>query len=124
MSQDEALVIAAWHYEPPYSFYDWTADADDLAELLGKETREGKYFSALGADDELVGWFSFSCEGDCVDFGLGLRPDLTGRGWGWRTSQLGSCSLDSGSSRVGFDCRSRPSTSVPSASTSGLVSRR
>jgi [ribosomal protein S18]-alanine N-acetyltransferase len=82
MSQREALVVAAWHYEPPYSFYDWTADADDLAELLGKETREGKYFSAIGADGELVGWFAFSCEGDCVEFGLGLRPDLTGRGLG------------------------------------------
>jgi ribosomal-protein-alanine N-acetyltransferase len=82
MSQHEALVIAAWRYEPPYSFYDWTADADDLAELLGKETREGKYFSALRADDELVGWFGFSREGGCVDLGLGLRPDLTGRGLG------------------------------------------
>ena len=89
MSQDEALVIAAWHYEPPYSFYDWTADADDLAELLGKETREGKYFSALGADDELVGWFSFLSEGDCVEFGLGLRPDLTGRGLGLAYLQAG-----------------------------------
>jgi [ribosomal protein S18]-alanine N-acetyltransferase len=82
MSQHEAVVIAAWQYQPPYSFYDWTADADDLAELLGKETREGKYFSAFGADEELVGWFAFSREGDCVEFGLGLRPDLTGRGFG------------------------------------------
>src|SRR4029450_10699648 len=77
-----ALVVAAWQYEPPYSFYDWTADADDLAELLGKETREGKYFSAVGADEGLVGWFAFSSEGDCVCVGLGLRPDLTGRGLG------------------------------------------
>jgi ribosomal-protein-alanine N-acetyltransferase len=82
MSPHEALVVAAWQYEPPYSFYDWTADADDLAELLGKETREGKYFSAVGADEELVGWFAFSYEGDCVGVGLGLRPDLTGRGLG------------------------------------------
>jgi [ribosomal protein S18]-alanine N-acetyltransferase len=89
MSQPEALVIAAWHYEPPYSFYDWTADADDLAELLGKEAREGKYFSAAGADEELVGWFAFSCEADCVDFGLGLRPDLTGRGFGLAYLQAG-----------------------------------
>jgi [ribosomal protein S18]-alanine N-acetyltransferase len=89
MSQHEALVVAAWHYEPPYSFYDWTADADDLAELLGKETREGKYFSALGADGELVGWFSFLSEGDCVEFGLGLRPDLTGQGLGLAYLQAG-----------------------------------
>jgi ribosomal-protein-alanine N-acetyltransferase len=82
MSRREAVVVAAWRYEPPYSFYDWTADADDLAELLGEDTREGKYFSAFDADEELVGWFAFSCEGDCVALGLGLRPDLTGRGFG------------------------------------------
>jgi [ribosomal protein S18]-alanine N-acetyltransferase len=89
MSQGEALVVAVWQYEPPYSFYDWTADADDLAELLGKQTREGKYFSAVGADEELVGWFAFSYEGDCVGIGLGLRPDLTGRGLGLAYLQAG-----------------------------------
>ena len=89
MSQREALVVAAWKYEPPYSFYDWTADADDLAELLGKQTREGKYFSAVGAAEELVGWFAFSHKGDCVDVGLGLRPDLTGRGLGLAYLQAG-----------------------------------
>jgi hypothetical protein len=124
MNQRDALVVATWQYEPPYSFYDWTADADDLAELLGKQTREGKYFSAVGADEELVGWFAFSYEVDCVGVGLGLRPDLTGRGWGWRTSKLDSRSRHDGSRQAGFVCQSRPSTSVPSASTSGLVSHR
>jgi [ribosomal protein S18]-alanine N-acetyltransferase len=89
MSQREAVVVAAWQYEPPYSFYDWTADADDLAELLGKQTREGKYFSAVGGDEELVGWFAFSYEGDCVGVGVGLRPDLTGRGLGLAYLQAG-----------------------------------
>jgi [ribosomal protein S18]-alanine N-acetyltransferase len=82
MSQAQAVAIAAWHYEAPYSFYDWTADDDDLAELLSKETREGKYFSAFDANAQLIGWFGFSCDRDCVGFGLGLRPDLTGRGFG------------------------------------------
>jgi ribosomal-protein-alanine N-acetyltransferase len=81
MTQAEAVTIAGWRYDTPYSFYDWTADLDDLAELLGKDTREGKYFSAF-ANAELVGWFGFSETGDVVDFGLGLRPDLTGRGFG------------------------------------------
>jgi len=80
-SQDEAQEIAAWHYEPPYSFYDASADADDLALLLGVETREGRYFSAF-ADDELVGFFEFQSDGGDVVIGLGLRPDLTGRGLG------------------------------------------
>jgi len=89
MSQREALVVAAWKYEPPYSFYDWTADPDDLAELLGKETRDEKYYSAISAEEELVGWFAFSDEENCVAVGLGLRPDLTGRGLGLAYLQAG-----------------------------------
>ena len=82
MADPEANAIAAWHYNPPYSFYDWTADANDLAELLNEEAREGAYFSALGAQDELVGFFCFKQTGATVEVGLGLRPDLTGRGLG------------------------------------------
>ena len=82
MLEPEARAIAAWHYEPPYSFYDWTADENDLAELLSEEAREGAYFSALGAHDELVGFFGFKQQGATVEIGLGLRPDLTGRGLG------------------------------------------
>ena len=78
----EALAIAAWHYEPPYSFYDARADQDDLALLLAEESRAGTHFSAFGEDGELVGFFSFGVEGDDVVVGLGLRPDLTGRGLG------------------------------------------
>jgi hypothetical protein len=124
MSQHEALVVAAWQYEPPYSFYDWTADADDLAELLGKETREGKYFSAFGVDDELVGWFAFACGGTASSSALGFGLISPDGGWGWPTSRLGSRSLGSGSRRAGFGCRSRPSTSAPSALMSGRGSRR
>jgi hypothetical protein len=124
MSQPEALVIAAWHYEPPYSFYDWTADADDLAELLGKEAREGKYFSAAGADEELVGWSPSHARRTALISASGFGQTSPAGGSGLRTSKLGSRSLNSGSRQVSFGCQSRPSTSVPSASTSRLVSRR
>ena len=82
MAEPEARAIAAWHYEPPYAFYDWTADENDLAELLSEEARQGAYFSALGAQEELVGFFGFKQQGETVEVGLGLRPDLTGRGLG------------------------------------------
>lgn len=74
--------MAAWHYEGQYSFYDPSADAEDLAELLDRETREARYFSAFDEAGSLVGYFSFRCEADEVVVGLGLRPDLTGRGLG------------------------------------------
>jgi ribosomal-protein-alanine N-acetyltransferase len=88
MSEEEATEIATWRYESPYSFYDATADADDLALLLGKESREGGYFSAL-AEDALAGFFSFQSELEDVIIGLGLHPDLTGRGHGLEFVEAG-----------------------------------
>jgi [ribosomal protein S18]-alanine N-acetyltransferase len=36
MSQADAEAIARWHYPEPFSFYDWAADPNDLAELLDR----------------------------------------------------------------------------------------
>lgn len=82
MSQDDAEAIAGWAYEPPYDFYDWHADADDLEELLDPARRGDRYLSAFDSTGGLIGFYSFRPEGDVVVVGLGLRPDLTGRGLG------------------------------------------
>ena len=82
MSQAEAHAIAAWRYEPPYDFYDATSDPGDLAELLDPQRRGGAYFSAFGEGGTLVGFFQFERKGRCVEVGLGLRPELTGKGLG------------------------------------------
>ena len=81
MTQAEAETIAEWSYEEPYDFYDWRADESDLAELLDPAQRAGQYFS-VHATEELIGFFQFRSDGDAVVVGLGLRPDLTGRGLG------------------------------------------
>ena len=81
MSQDDAEAIAGWAYEPPYDFYDWHADAGDLEELLDPALRGDRYFSAFDSTGGLIGFYSFRPEGGVV-VGLGLRPDLTGRGLG------------------------------------------
>jgi ribosomal-protein-alanine N-acetyltransferase len=82
LSQEEAEAIAEWHYPEPYSFYDWTADADDLRELLDPALRGEAYWAVRDDQGELVGYFSFKPNGDTVEIGLGLRPDLTGQGRG------------------------------------------
>jgi len=82
MTQDEAEAIADWRYEPPYDFYDWRADEDDLAELLDPARRGNRYFSAHDGSGVLIGFFGFGREGDIVSVGIGLRPDLTARGLG------------------------------------------
>jgi [ribosomal protein S18]-alanine N-acetyltransferase len=89
MSQHEAEAISDWRYEPPYDFYDWPADEDDLAELLDPAQRRQSYFSAVDTTGELVGFFDFRLEDAVVNIGLGLRPDLTGRGLGRSFLEVG-----------------------------------
>ncbi len=82
MGDGEAREISGWRYEPPYDFYDWTSDPDDLEELLDPERRKDAYFSAFDESGALVGFFQFEVRGETVDVGLGMRPDLTGAGLG------------------------------------------
>src|SRR5215217_2195568 len=82
MSDWQARAVADWRYDPPYDFYDAVADPGDLAELLDSEQRGDRYFAVLSGSGDLVGFFAFRREGDGVEIGLGLRPDLTGRGLG------------------------------------------
>ena len=89
MAQTDAETVAGWHYPEPFSFYDWTADEDDLAELLDPGLRADAYYAVEDDRGALVGYFSFKPDGRTLVVGLGLRPDLTGRG-------LGSSFLDAG----------------------------
>jgi ribosomal-protein-alanine N-acetyltransferase len=83
LSQQDAEAIAQWRYPEPYSFYDWSADVDGIRELLDPTLRGGAYWAVKDNSDELVGHFSFKPKGDrTLEIGLGLRPDLTGRGLG------------------------------------------
>ena len=82
-SQADAEAVAAWRYPGEYSFYDSTADANDLAELLDPVTRGDAHVAVDDPEGELVGFFSYK-PGDprTIVIGLGLRPDHTGRGLG------------------------------------------
>ncbi len=63
----------AWRYDPPYDFYDGD----------GRPVKNPELFFA-GRDDEgaLIGFYFFDLWDDALFYGLGLRPDLTGRGLG------------------------------------------
>jgi len=83
MTQADAEEIARWHYPEPFSFYDWSADANDLAELLSAELRGDVYFSAYDQAGELAGFFGYKQPAaGTVEIGLGLHPERTGRGDG------------------------------------------
>ena len=84
MDASTAREIAdGWKYPPPYDFYDMTADPEDYQEFVTpalwpdfflQVRRGGRLFGFLSGD--------LSEEGRAVEIGLGMRPDLTGRGLG------------------------------------------
>jgi len=65
--------LATWRYPAPYDFYDGDADP-----VLNPE----RYFGARDAAGDLVGFYYFEPKPPDLDYGLGLRPDLTGQGLG------------------------------------------
>jgi [ribosomal protein S18]-alanine N-acetyltransferase len=89
MNQVDAETVAAWHYDGVYAFYDYEADPEDLTELLDPAARGDSMYSVRDDQGDMVGFWAWSWEGDVVDFGLGLRPDLTGQGIGAKFVEAG-----------------------------------
>jgi ribosomal-protein-alanine N-acetyltransferase len=82
MSQADAASVAEWRYPDPYSFYDRTADNEDLELLLDAKRRKGRYYSVRNETGDLVGFFELQKQRTAVVIGLGLHPEFTGRGLG------------------------------------------
>ena len=131
MNEEDTREIAAWRYEAPYDFYDMTNDPEGLEKLLGPPERRRGYYTVLSGG-ELVGFFCYSLGGQlpgfdypgdgCIDIGLGLRPDLTGKGLGLKFIRAG---LQFGRRRFSLPpsgSPSLPSTSARSGSTSARAS--
>lgn len=85
LTQAHARDICTWQYTSPYECYDMTGaqPADLLDPVAG--------FRAVLVGDDLVGFRSFGADGripgwdyddSALDTGGGLRPSLTGQGWG------------------------------------------
>jgi ribosomal-protein-alanine N-acetyltransferase len=89
LGQADAEEIAAWTYPGEYAFYDSAADADDLALLLDAQRRGDDFYAADGEDGRLAGFFQLKPGAGHVELGLGLRPDLCGRGLGRAFTQAG-----------------------------------
>ena len=88
LTEEHAREIAEWRYEFPYEWYDTASDQRRIELFANPARREG--LRAVVADDgELIGFFNFVREGDEVRVGLGIRPDLTGRGLGAQFIEAG-----------------------------------
>ena len=91
MTAPDARAVVAWRYEEPYALYnaDPVQSDETVRALLDPRNR---YYAVRTAEDGLVGTFCFGLDArvpggdyddaDALDIGLGLRPDLTGRGLG------------------------------------------
>ena len=88
MDETSALEIVRWHYDPPSDIYDLAEDEETLRYVLDSKNR---FYVMRDEDDGLAGYCSFSEDGqvpggdytsEALDIGLGIRPDLTGRGRG------------------------------------------
>jgi ribosomal-protein-alanine N-acetyltransferase len=81
-SERYANEVATWHYQPPYDFYDLASDPDDEAEM--RDPAHAAHYRAVLTEggDLLDAFWYFDRQGDVVDVGIGLRPELTGRGLG------------------------------------------
>lgn len=83
MNEEEARMISEWHYEDSYSFYDFNNDLEDAREFLDFTNRPvNKYFSVINEAGELAGFYEFKQKDNGIEIGLGMRPNLTGRGLG------------------------------------------
>jgi len=84
-SDADADAVTRWRYPPPYDAYDTSEDPSFEAGLRDP-ARWGELGSAVDDAEtgELVGFLELTAIEDqgCVEIGLGLRPDLTGRGLG------------------------------------------
>lgn len=91
MTQTEAREIIGWHYPDPYAVYDPGPDA-----ASGLLDIQNNYYAVFDEDGALVGFFCFgrdaqvpgslsgaeAADATTLDVGLGMRPDLAGRGQG------------------------------------------
>jgi len=80
--------FATWRHEAPYDVYDITHPVDEAVEYFLRPTT-GSH--VIEADGELAGFITFGADarvpgGDysdaALDIGLGIKPELTGRGNG------------------------------------------
>ena len=83
LTEIHALEIAnEWKYDGIYSFYDMTADAEDYEEFIDEDLRNQNDHYEAWENDVLIGFFCVIQETPSIEIGLGMRPDICGKGKG------------------------------------------
>ena len=96
LTDDDLAAIEGWRYEGPWAVYDSDGRLDPHLGYWAVEGADGRLagFGCLGADARVPG---LADADGVVDVGVGMRPDLVGRGTG---SRFASAFLDFAAGRV------------------------
>lgn len=93
LQEVHARQILDWRYPPPYDFYNPPSDRpaeDYIQEFVNPEYQ---FHAILDEDNNFIGFCSFGIDGrvpggnyqeDALDIGVGMKPELTGRGLGYQ----------------------------------------
>lgn len=96
MTLNYANIVSQWIYPAPYSIYSFKKDDETISELMNSE-----YFICKDMQNNIIGYFCFGASAQIptnekdvyntgiLDIGLGLRPNLCGRGLGLSFLQAG-----------------------------------
>lgn len=90
MTKDFAVEAIHWKYEKPYDLYNNELNSEAIDEMLNNS-----YFAIVSEDNELIGYYCTgksaqvpagnkinAYEMDNLDIGVGMKPNLTGKGFG------------------------------------------
>ncbi len=82
MTEVDAEMVANWRYEGRFGLHDWAEDSEMLADFL---RWPDLYYAVWDEGNNLVGFAQFARlwgDTDTLSVVWGLRPDLTGKGYG------------------------------------------
>lgn len=96
MNEADASAIRAWRYEAPYDTYNVSDNPEEDAGPDEMLERRSPYYAVRDEEGELIGYFCYGTaaqpfgspkaglytDDHSIVIGLGLRPDLTGKGLG------------------------------------------
>jgi ribosomal protein S18 acetylase RimI-like enzyme len=85
MTEEHGRAICSWSYPAPFDIYNWPSWEDMVKhekEFADPHIRQEQYCAVLDANAELCGYAQFFPIVGVTRLGLGLRPDLCGKGYG------------------------------------------
>lgn len=91
ITESDARQMLMWQYQEPYGIYN--ADPEEIEESIHQDFLQPAYHyhSIRNEAGELIGYCSFNGDAqvkggdysaEALDIGAGMRPDLTGQGYG------------------------------------------